>query len=62
MKNKIHWIILILSSIGFFTFGSLTKFTKWYDLGVALGFLIGVCQMLILFSLTKILNNKKKDD
>jgi len=51
--DKLRIIVGVLSAIGFLVFGILTEFNTDYDIGVALGFMIGVSEMLLVFTLAK---------
>lgn len=59
MKDKIQLIIsTIIFCIGFLTFGILIELNTNYDIGVGLGFMLGIILMLLIFNLDKIYTSK----
>ena len=64
-KYKMNWIVLGISCIGFVGFGMLSdgfghRESLQNEILVALGFLVGICLMLVLFSLTNIMDIREK--
>ena len=64
-KYKINWIVLSISCVGFVGFGILSdcfghRKTFQNQMLVALGFLVGICLMLVLFSLNNIMIIRKR--